>query len=172
MVTLKRKRSWTDKQLIDACESSVNVREIIQKLGLAVAGGTYSNIQKHMKRLNLSLKLTSTERKQQGIQKFKFSKTYTDNELFSINKTVSNKAVRDRFIKREDVEYKCSICGISQWQGNPIILDMDHINGVRYDHRLHNLRLLCPNCHVQTITWGGKNKLNKNAPDRARTCKP
>ena len=48
-------------------------------------------------------------------------------------------------------------CGISEWLGNPLALQLDHINGVNNDHRLTNLRFLCPNCHSQTDTYAGKN---------------
>ena len=55
------------------------------------------------------------------------------------------------------MEYKCQKCGISEWLGNPLTLQLDHINGVNNDHRLTNLRFLCPNCHSQTDTYAGKN---------------
>lgn len=52
---------------------------------------------------------------------------------------------------------ECSRCGLSEWQGEPITLELDHVNGVRDDHRLSNLRFLCPNCHALTPTWRGRN---------------
>lgn len=54
---------------------------------------------------------------------------------------------------------QCSECGISpKWNGRPLSLHIDHINGVRSDNRIENLRTLCPNCHSQTDTYSAKNK--------------
>ena len=52
----------------------------------------------------------------------------------------------------------CAECGITTWRGQPLSLELDHINGDKQDNRLENLRLLCPNCHSQTATYAGRNK--------------
>lgn len=52
----------------------------------------------------------------------------------------------------------CEVCGLSEWLGKPINCELDHINGKRTDHRLENLRILCPNCHSQTETFRSKNR--------------
>jgi Zn finger protein HypA/HybF involved in hydrogenase expression len=54
-------------------------------------------------------------------------------------------------------EYKCTCCGIKEWNGKSITLEIDHINGDNTDNRIENLRYLCPNCHSQTETYKGKN---------------
>jgi hypothetical protein len=56
--------------------------------------------------------------------------------------------------------YKCEGigCGISEWLGKPITLQVDHKNGKSRDNRLINIQLLCPNCHSQTPNFGSKNK--------------
>jgi len=41
--------------------------------------------------------------------------------------------------------------------GRALSIHLDHINGAGDDYRLDNLRMLCPNCHSQTETYGGRN---------------
>jgi 5-methylcytosine-specific restriction endonuclease McrA len=53
--------------------------------------------------------------------------------------------------------YRCMVCGISRWRGQPLSLHLDHLNGIRNDNRLENLRILCPNCHSQTGTYCKRN---------------
>lgn len=65
--------------------------------------------------------------------------------------------LKKRLIAEEVLEYKCSECGLTEWNGKKIVLQLDHKNGVSTDHRLENLRFMCPNCHSQTDTWCGKN---------------
>lgn len=68
----------------------------------------------------------------------------------------SNK-LRLRLIKEGIKDHQCESCGNSEWMDQPISLEVDHINGISNDHRLENLRILCPNCHAQTETYRGKN---------------
>jgi len=54
--------------------------------------------------------------------------------------------------------YACEVCGISDWNGKDIVLQVDHINGDPYNDMPDNLRLICPNCHSQTSTFAGANR--------------
>ena len=86
-------------------------------------------------------------------------KTFTPNEnIFKKDSFYSNELVKQRIVKDDLLIYKCSQCGIDQWQNETIVLDLDHINGNNTDNRLENLRYLCPNCHSQTDTYKGRNK--------------
>lgn len=79
---------------------------------------------------------------------------YTEAEVFCCNTKASNQTVKERYLKL--VEYKCSIdgCDITEWLGKPIVLELDHIDGNNKNNVRENLRLLCPNCHSQTETYG------------------
>jgi hypothetical protein len=54
----------------------------------------------------------------------------------------------------------CNCCGINKWNGKPITLELDHIDGNNQNNERGNLEAICPNCHSQTETWRGRNKKN------------
>ncbi len=60
----------------------------------------------------------------------------------------------------EDRGYKCEVvnCGLSEWLGKQITLQVDHIDGNSADDSPQNVRLICPNCHSQTEFLGAANK--------------
>lgn len=65
--------------------------------------------------------------------------------------------VKGRLIRAQLLENRCQVCGLESWLGRPLNMHLDHINGIRDDNRLENLRMLCPNCHSQTPTYSGRN---------------
>jgi Zn finger protein HypA/HybF involved in hydrogenase expression len=68
-----------------------------------------------------------------------------------------------RTILKREFENKCFECGISEWRGFQIPLEVDHIDGNAGNNNFNNLRLICPNCHSITATWKGRNKGNGRA---------
>ena len=70
--------------------------------------------------------------------------------------------VKERLLRAGLLENRCSRCGLLEWLSQPLSMHIDHINGVKNDNRLENLRMLCPNCHSQTPTYGGRNNRRSN----------
>lgn len=69
----------------------------------------------------------------------------------------------DRKRKRVLLEQhgKCNRCGINNWLGKPIVLEIDHIDGDNTNNTRDNLEAVCPNCHSITDTWRGKNRKDR-----------
>jgi hypothetical protein len=87
-------------------------------------------------------------------------------ELFVKNCKHNRHVVKRAIIRDKVIPYKCECGLVDNWNNKPLILQLDHINGINDDNRLKNLRFLCPNCHSQTETFCGS---NRKCPTRIRT---
>jgi len=104
-----------------------------------------------------------------GIGKNRVKRNY-DN-IFIENSTVSQKILRRYYFDGDYTPYKCSICGQEPfWNGKPLTLILDHINGYNNDDRLENLRWVCPNCDRQLPTTTGCNKNHGIRVEKYSTC--
>lgn len=147
----------TDKEFVDLVKSSLNTSEVLFKLGYSTVGNSwgYSQIKQRMQELNLT---GQDFRRKSAVIELNSQNAISDEELFCENSKHPRNILRDRIIKNNLIPYKCVICGITEWLGKNLSLELDHINGINNDNRLENLRFLCPNCHSQTVTYGSKNQ--------------
>lgn len=141
------------EELIEAVETSRSIRDSLSKLGLSPAGGNYTTLNNHIKNLNLDTSHFTSQAWNKG-------KTFTKKPLayYFTGGKIASHTLRLRLIAEGVKEAKCESCLLTEWQGQLMPLELDHINGYHDDNRLENLRILCPNCHYQTPTHRGKNK--------------
>lgn len=153
------KRTWTDEDLVVAVSSSSSMAEVLRRLGLSdSSAGNYTKIKKHVEDRGLDTTHWLGQAWSSDPEKSKFLRTPME-EILVEGSTFGTSSLRVRLIKEGLKREECESCGISEWLGKKLPLELDHINGVPNDHRIENLRLLCPNCHALTPTWRGrKNK--------------
>lgn len=153
-----KQRKWTDKMLINAVKDSRSIRQVIQKLGLIPAGGNYVQIQSAILREKLdtqhftgkgwSVGMYHPRRTPQALK-----------ELLVENSTFQSFKLKKRLFEKGVKKIECEECGWKEISiDGRIPLELDHINGVRTDNRIENLRILCPNCHSLKPTHRGRNK--------------
>ena len=90
-----------------------------------------------------------------------------EEKLFVVEGKLTDKIqVKKRLVRDLDRPYECSKCknknftkrdGVLMWEDQEIVLQLEHKNGINTDNRPENLEFLCPNCHSQTSTYGGRN---------------
>lgn len=85
------------------------------------------------------------------------SKERKSAEELAKSPTVGSHRLKLRLLEDGVKEYKCECCGLTEWNGKPIALELHHVNGVKDDLRIENLQILCPNCHAFTDNYRGRN---------------
>ncbi len=86
--------------------------------------------------------------------------------------TYGRQHVKRRLLAEGLKEPRCELCGQGEiWQGKPMSMILDHINGVRDDHRLENLRMVCPNCAATLDTHCGRRNRIERAKRSCLHCK-
>lgn len=148
-------RRWTTEDLSEAVSRSSTFAEVHRFLG----GSTHGSATDHIKRRCIA----------EGVDFSHFigsswskGKRFTRTKDVLVNdQSLLNRRRRERLLPallETGVEYSCSRCGISTWNDEELTLTIDHEDGDWRNNTQSNLRLLCPNCHSQTPTFGNKRR--------------
>lgn len=141
----------TEQQLRDAVAAASSLAQVIRSLGGTPSGAWY-------RRLNRQLAVYDIDTSH--FRRYGNGGGRTSEPLASLlvrGRAVPTDRLRRRLIAEGVKSHRCEDCGRAEWNGQPIPLELDHVDGDRYNNLLQNLRLLCPNCHALTPTYRGRN---------------
>lgn len=153
---------YTKEVLEEPVKQSKSFAEVLRKLGVRQSGG----MQSHIKRLVIRYGINTAHFLGQGVNqnshpKGGFPKLPWHQVLVKERSGSTYKektALLRRVMLESGIPHLCEKCSCEPiWLGEPLVLQIDHINGDNRDNQRHNLRFLCPNCHSQTSTFGARN---------------
>ncbi len=130
--------NYSVDQLKEAVSASNSIAGVCRKLGLKGLGGNIKTIKTKISVLDLDISHFSGQPWNKGL--------YQNPE-----KTKKREDIRKYMVKHYG--YKCWECGNTEWNGKPIPLELEHVDGNTSNNEVTNLKMLCCNCHAQTPTW-------------------
>ena len=163
-----KKNERTKQEYIDAANKSFSIDGMCRELGLGCFGANYRRIHKAIEEYNIDVSHFTGQAWNTGKIAHRLNgKERPLEEILVEHSTYDNTVyLKMKLFCSGLKEQKCECCGLTEWYGKPIPLQLHHINGVHDDNRLENLQILCPNCHSLTENYAGKNRAKKLKPTR------
>ena len=159
------KKIYEKTYLESIVKESFSLAEVLRKLGRRDCGGNYATLNKYIKLYNLNTSHFSGQTWNKG-KSGEETAIIPLEEILKENTNYRSAYLKDRLIKAGLKEYKCEICGnTGEWQGQPMTLELHHINGNHFDNRLENLQILCLPCHSQTDSYRKRKETSMNKPN-------
>ena len=158
---------YTEDEFREAVRNSFSIAQVLKKIGVRPSGGNYDCAHRRIERMELDISHFTGAGHLKGkthnwAKKTALSDILVENFLGGIG----THKIKLRLIKEGLLLKKCYVCGISEWRGQQLSLELEHKNGNRHDNRIENLELLCPNCHSLTATYRGRGKRQVCVPKR------
>jgi hypothetical protein len=146
---------YTDEDLRMAVARSVTMVEVATVLGAKPMGGTIHYLKRRIDSLGLDTSHFNQARPRASTRSRPTSAGFGPEQFFRAKSPTIRRA-----LTTTGVPERCVGCGTGpEWQGRPLTLELDHINGDFRDNRRENLRFLCPNCHATTDNYCRKKRI-------------
>lgn len=144
-----------ERALVEALTRNVTIAAALREIGRPVSSDSYRWVREVVARLDLDTDHLLGRGWARARQRPELRKPLTP--ILEAGTHVKSSRLRQRLVITGLKEHRCEGCSRATWCGEAIPLELDHIDGDRQNNELHNLRLLCPNCHARTPTYRGRN---------------
>lgn len=135
---------YTKELLSPIVNKSVNWSEVCRNLNITSSTGSQCHVKKRAIEFGINFDHFSGQGWRKG-KKFGYSypiEDYLDNKRF-----IPSDRLKKRLFEEGIKEKRCESCSLTEWLGEEVVFELDHINNNHYDNRLINLKINCPNCH-------------------------
>ena len=141
-----------DESIISAISNTITMAEAARKLDM-----DFRSFRNRAKALGVYSPNQGKKGIDLGENRYRAPNKFSLEEILSNKRPYQSFKLKLRLIAEGLKENQCEICGISEWNDQPLNCQLDHIDGNKNNNNLENLRIICPNCHSQTETFGFKN---------------
>ena len=153
---------YTKELLEENVKNCYSFAELARRLGLLPEGSNPKTLRRKLDEFNVDYSHFTGKGWNRNL-KFKPRKKKELSEILVKDCNYQPYKLLKRLIEEGVKESKCEKCGNTVWNGEPIPLQLHHIDGNRTNNTLDNLQVLCPNCHAQTENFfGKKNRINND----------
>ena len=162
---------YTKEYLVTKVAEADSVADVITRMGKKVSGGLHNHVTRLIKIYEIDTSHFTYRKKNAGMNSLHRKRPEEILILIQDPLAARAKGVQlTRALIESGIPYECKECGTTEWQGKPLTLDVDHIDGNPLDCRIENVRFLCPNCHRQTPTFGNPKASTNEELEIMRTC--
>ena len=145
---MKREWRFSEQEVRSAVADSMSFAEALRRLGLCPTGGNWKTLRRYAVEREIQTDHFDPYAASRGPRH-----RIPLEQILVEGSTYSRNHLKARLYEARLKVPVCELCGQGeQWLGRRLSMILDHINGVRDDNRIENLRVVCPNCAATVAT--------------------